>query len=307
MCEKNEQETTEMNKTLSTTLTVLAILALAAVIFFAGSIYSRVNAFGPSMTLAPGADMPWRAEPGSAGVLGWNNSNTYGPGGTMGNGRGPSMMQGYGRNNTNGYRPGRMMANGGNMMNGYSYNNANLTPLTVDQAKAAAEKYLANLNNSDLHITEVMIFDNNAYVVVKETSTGNGAFELLVDATSQIAYPEHGPNMMWNLKYGGLNHQYMMGGRGYGMMGSWSNLTSADVSAKMTVTPEQAITYAQQYLDADIAGATAATDPIQFYGYYTLDFEKDGKVAGMLSVNGYSGQVFFHTWHGTFIEEAEVQ
>lgn len=258
-----------MNKTLSTTLTVLAILALAGIIFFAGSMYARGNAFGPS------------------------------------------MMNGYANNNANGYGPGGMMGNGG-MMNGYGYNNANLTPLTVDQAKAAAEKYLTDLNNSDLQIAEVMIFDNNAYVVVKETSAGTGAFELLVDPTSQIAYPEHGPNMMWNLKYGGLNHQYMMGGNGYGMMGmmggyGWDSTTPLDVTSEMTVTPEQAIAYAQKHLDANISGATAATDPIQFYGYYTLDFAKDGKVTGMLSVNGYSGQVCLHTWHGTFIEEAEVQ
>jgi hypothetical protein len=272
-----------MNKTLSTILVVIAVLALAGGIFFAGSMYARANAFGPSMMTG----------------YGWNNSNTYGP----------NMMTGRGGNGM-----------GPNMMNGYGYNNANLTPLTVDQAKAAAEKYLANLNNSDLQIAEVMIFDNNAYVVVKETSTGNGAFELLVDSASQIAYPEHGSNMMWNLKYSGLNHQYMMGGSGGmmsgngGMMGGngnmmsgWDNTTPANVSATMTVTPEQAIAYAQKYLDANISGATAATDPIRFYGYYTLDFEKDGKVAGMLSVNGYSGQVFLHTWHGTFIEEAAVQ
>lgn len=278
-----------MNKTLSTTLTVLAILALAGIIFFAGSMYARVSAFGPSMTLAPGAHMSWRAVSGSADMNGyrWNNENTYGPGG--------------------------MMGNGGNMMNGYSYNNANLTPLTVDQAKAAAEKYLANLNNSDLQIAEVMIFDNNAYVIVKETGTGNGAFELLVDPTSQIAYPEHGPNMMWNLKYSSMNHDNMMVGSGYGMMGNGgmmngrSNTTPADVNAEMTVSPEQAIAYAQQYLDANISGATAPTNPIQFYGYYTLDFEKDGKVAGMLSINGYSGQVFLHTWHGTFIRESEFE
>lgn len=298
-----------MNKSLSATLTVLAILALAGIIFFAGSMYGRVNAFGLSMTLAPGAHMPWRAVPGSAGVNGyrWNNDNAYSPGGMMGNGRGPSMMQGYGRNNAN----------------GYGYNNANLTPLTVDQAKAAAEKYLANINNSDLQIAEVMIFDNNAYAIVTETSTGMGAFELLVDPVSQIAYPEHGPNMMWNLKYTGINHNNMtlapgasagVGGNGYGMMSGgmmrgygWDSTTPLDVTSEMTITPEQAITYAQQYLDANISGATAATDPFQFYGYYSLDFEKDGKVAGMLSVNGYSGQVFLHTWHGTFIEEAEVQ
>ncbi len=270
-----------MNKTLSTTLTVIAVLALAGVLFFAGSMYARFNAFGPSM------------------MGGWNNRNSYGPGG---------MMNGTGNN---GMGPNGMMVNGGNMMNGYGSNNTNLTPLTIDQTKAAAEKYLANLNNSDLEIAEIMVFDNNSYVVIKEASTGIGAFELLVDSASQTAFPEYGPNMMWNLKYSGLNHQYMMGGNGEmmgsnsNMMNGWDSTTPVDVSAMMTVTPEQAIQYAQKYLDAKISGATAATNPIQFYGYYTIDFEKDGKVAGMLSVNGYSGQVFLHTWHGTFVEETE--
>ena len=203
---------------------------------------------------------------------------------------------------------------GPNMMGGYGYNPTNVTPLTIDQTKAAAEKYMANLDNSDLEVAEIMIFDNNGYVIVKEISTGIGAFELLVDPTSQIVYPEHGPNMMWNLKYSGLNHQYMMGvnggmmgmmGGNNGMMNGWNSATPLDVTAELTVTPEQAVQYAQQYLDTNYAGATAATDPAQFYGYYTLDFEKDGKIIGMLSVNGYSGQIFLHTWHGTFIEETE--
>jgi len=289
-----------MNKTLTTTLTALAVLALAAVIFFAGSMYARANAFGPSM------------------MYGWNDNQAYGS--SMMNGRGPNMMGG------NTYGPGGMMGNGGNMMNGYGYNNANVPQLTVDQVKAAAEKYLASLDNSDLEIAEIMIFDNNGYVVVKEASTGIGAFELLVDPVSQTAYPEHGPNMMWNLKYSGLNHNNMtlapgasagVGGNGYGMMGGqgmmgsngmmsgWDNATTSEVTAEMTISPDQAVQYTQQYLDTNYAGATAATDPAQFYGYYTLDFEKDGKIVGMLSVNGYSGQIFLHTWHGTFIEETE--
>jgi hypothetical protein len=136
-----------MNKTLSTTLTVIAIIALAAVIFFAGSMYARSTAFGPSMM----------------GGYGWNNDNAYGPG---------NMMNG---NENNGMGPNGMMGNGGNMMDGYS-NNTNLTPLTIDQTKAAAEKYLANLDNSDFEIDEIMIFDNNGYVIVKEISTGVGAF-----------------------------------------------------------------------------------------------------------------------------------
>lgn len=282
-----------MNKTLSTTLTVLAVIALAAVVFFVGSMYARMNAFGPSMMSG----------------YGWNNNNAYGP--SMMNGRGPNMMGGNGG-----------MMNGQRMMGDYGYDTTNVTPLTIDQAKAAAENYLANLNNSDLEITEIMIFDNNGYVVVKEISTGIGAFELLVDPVSQTAYPEHGPNMMWNLKYSGLNHDNMMGGNGYGMMSNggmmnmmggygnmmqgWNSTTPIDVTATMTVTPEQAVEYAQKYLDASFPGATVE-HPTQFYGYYTLDFEKDGKIAGMLSVNGYSGQVFLHTWHGEFIEEAEYE
>jgi len=265
-----------MHKTLSTTLAVLAVLALAAVIFFAGSMYARANAFGPLMMFGNG----------------WNNDNAYGPGGMM-NGRGPSMMGGYG------------------------YNNANLPALTVEQTRAAAEKYLANLDNYDLEIAEIMIFDNNGYVIVREISTGIGAFELLVDPVSHTAYPEHGPNMMWNLKYSGINHDNMMGGSGGmmggGMMGGYGNMmrgrnstTPLDASVEMTVTREQAIEYAQQYLDANFAGATAE-GTMQFYGYYTLDFEKDGKIIGMLSVNGYSGQVFLHTWHGAFIDEIEYE
>jgi hypothetical protein len=269
-----------MNKTLSTTLIVLAVLVLAGGIFFAGTIYSRSNM-----------------------MFGWSNNNTYGSG----------MMDRGGMTLAPGASAGVSGQDG--MMNRY-YGNSNLNPLTINQAKAAAEKYVANLNNSDLIIGEIMIFDNNAYVVIKEASTGLGAFELLVDPASQTAYPEHGPNMMWNLKYSGLNHQSMMGNNS-GMMGgnggminimgnyNSENNTPADVSAQMTVTPEQAIEYAQKYLYKNISSAVAATNPIQFYGYYTLDYEKDGNVAGMLSVNGYSGQVFLHTWHGAFIEEAE--
>lgn len=265
-----------MSKTLSTVLIVLAILVLAGGLFFFGTMYGRVFAFGQA----------------------WNNAGDYGSIQMMRR-YGPGMMGRNDWNGTNGYGPG--------MMGRYGSNSANTVPLTVDQAKAAAQKYLASLNNSDLTIAEVMIFSNNAYVAVKETSTGKGAFELLVDPVSQVAYPEHGPNMMWNIKYAALNHQNMMGGGyGGGMMGryGWNGTAPSSSTAEMSVTAEQAVQVAQKYLDANNPGATAANDPLQFYGYYTLDFSKDGKVAGMLSVNGYSGQVFLHTWHGTFIQEA---
>jgi hypothetical protein len=59
----------------------------------------------------------------------------------------------------------------------------------------------------------------------------------------------------------------------------------------MTVSPDQALAAAQDYLDAALPG-TVAEEPEPFYGYYTLHILRDGKVIGMLSVNGYSAQVF---------------
>jgi hypothetical protein len=42
-----------------------------------------------------------------------------------------------------------------------------------------------------------------------------------------------------------------------------------------------------------------------FYGYHTLHTVKDGEIVGMLSVNGYTGQVFPHTWHGELLRISE--
>ncbi len=280
-----------MNKTLSTALIVVAVLALAGGLFFFGTVVGRNMVYRTAADFGYGSWGPGMM----AGVRGYGMMDRGGYG-MMGSPGGFAMMGGRGLG----------------MMNGYAYNNTNAAPLTVDQAKGAAQKYLAALNNSDLAIAEVMIFSNNAYVAVKETSTGRGAFELLVDPASQVAYPEHGPNMMWNTKYGGLNHSQMMGGYGGGMMGGrgpWGSYSgSATPSAQagdMTVSAEQAVQAAQKHLDSAVPGTVAASDPMQFYGYYTLDYSKDGKIVGMLSVNGYTGQVFLHTWHGNFIEEAE--
>jgi hypothetical protein len=127
--------------------------------------------------------------------------------------------------------------------------------------------------------------------------------ELLVDPTTKTVHPEMGPNMMWNLKYG-----MMTGNSGYGMMGMMRGFAGvpnqADVSADMTVTPEQAIAAAQTYLDANFASANlkAADEAEPFYGYYTLHVIRVGQVVGMLSVNGFSQQVFPHTWHGKLLE-----
>jgi len=44
-----------------------------------------------------------------------------------------------------------------------------------------------------------------------------------------------------------------------------------------------------------------------FYGYYTIHVLKDGAIYGMLSVNGYTGQVWYHFWHGPFLGMRELE
>ena len=170
----------------------------------------------------------------------------------------------------------------------------NGTPLTIAEALTIAEGYLASLQDSDLAIREVMEFEMNFYVVYYEKSTGVGAFEMLIDRYSGIIFPEYGPNMMWNRKYGHMGH------------GSWMMRAWGQPSANMPVTLEQAVGYAQRYLDNYISGAFMEK-PDVFYGYYTIHVSKDGKIYGMLSVNGYTGQVWYHNWHGTFIQMREFE
>jgi hypothetical protein len=272
------KEKNAMNKVLRITLIVIGILAVAGGLVFAGAWIGNRTAYSYS----------WPQSAYRMMNTGGRPDDGYGPGMMGSRGYGPGMMGGGG-----GYGPG--------MMGGYGSVNPLAAPLTVDQAYQAAGTYLAALKNPDLKIAEVMVFDNNAYVRVVEQSTGIGAFELLVSPTTLAVYPEYGPNMMWNLKYAGLNHQYMMGGRG-GMMGGYAfNTTPAAVSASMPISSAQALQAAQRYLDTALPGTRTAADADPFYGYYTIDILRDGKIIGMLSVNGYSSQVFLHTWHGTFI------
>ena len=205
---------------------------------------------------------------------GWRSDQQVAPGTSTapGGGYGCGMMGGYG--------PG-MMGNWGAPINA--------NPISMDQAVAAAQAYVQAYNNPDLALAEVMEFTNNFYVRVTEKSTGTGAFELLVDRYTGVVFPEYGPNMMWNTKYG------MMGG----MMGRGRNLQTGP----MPITVVQARANAQQFLDANFPGAKLADDADTFYGYYTMDFLQNGNTAGMLSVNGYTGQVWYHTWHGNFVSE----
>jgi len=164
---------------------------------------------------------------------------------------------------------------------------------------------LVRLRNPDLILHEVEEYQNNFYASYVEKSTGIFAFQMLIwkagsfwtggmmggGMMSGVVMPEPGPNMMWNTKYG------VMGG----MMDIYRQVSGNN----MTVTAAEAKTDAQQYLDKTFSG-TSAGDVDTYYGYYNIDVLSGGKTFGMLSVNGYSGQVWYHSWHGTYIQTATL-
>ncbi len=164
-------------------------------------------------------------------------------------------------------------------------------PLNITTAVTLAQNYLAQIGNPNLVIAHVEEYTYNFYVQIREGDTGIGAFELIVDRYTGSIAPEMGPNMMWNTKYSVMN----------GMMGIYVTTPTAT----MPVIAEQAKTNAQQYLTSYLPGTTVG-DITTFYGYYTLEVLNGSSTYGMLSVNGYTGQVWYHTWHGAFIQELEL-
>jgi hypothetical protein len=164
------------------------------------------------------------------------------------------------------------------------------------------ETFLARLGDENLEVGEIMIFDNHAYAQIIEKDTGIGAMEVLVDPLTLAVYPEHGPNMMWNLKYSPMvrGNFAMMG-----MMGGFLFDDAQALEPEMPISAQEAVQLAQAYLDRFLPDAEADEHADPFYGYYTLHILRDGETVGMLSVNGYNGQVFLHTWHGRLLEVSQ--
>jgi hypothetical protein len=130
--------------------------------------------------------------------------------GMMGGRGGYGMMGGSGSygmmGGSGGY--GMMGGSGGyGMMGGYDRNppSASGERLTLDQAVSLATDYASALPGK-LAPVEVMEFEDNFYAVLGETSTGRGALEILIDPYTGAVWPEFGPNMMWNDKYGHMGY-----------------------------------------------------------------------------------------------------
>jgi len=193
----------------------------------------------------------------TAGTVGTGTGYTFGPGNMVG------MMRGF---------------NSGNQY-------VDLQNISFDEVKSAAEKYLNDIGLQNVKIKEIMEFSNNFYIETVEEDTEFGAVELLFDKTNGAIFPEYGPNMIWNQKYG-----------------MHSGFAGNQYKNNMAIDEEKAIELANSYLAKISQNEFAGDEGQKFYGYYTIDtVNKNGVVVGMLSVNGFTGQVWYHNWHGTFI------
>ena len=152
----------------------------------------------------------------------------------MGNANNMAQQSGYGMmgSSTGQYMPGMMNGQfgnnmmGGSMMGNFGAGLADVQPLSLEAAETAVSNYLATLDNNNLALGEIMIFDNHSYAQIIDESTEAGAFEVLVNPVTGNVFPEPGPNMMWNTEYG------MMSGSGsFGIMGGM--MSGAQTSSGM--------------------------------------------------------------------------
>ena len=228
---------------------------------------------------------------------------------------------------------GWMMSRYGSGMMGYSSSGTGAPVRDLAGAKLQAQRFADELG---LRVGEVMRFTNNYYAELVEQN-GRLATEVLVEPAGGAVYLEYGPAMMWNTRYGMMSDFRlrdsdgtmggammaggMMGGSGGGMMsGSGGDMMGgsggmmgggmmgsgyADPTWTPGVTegdlsPAEARRIASEWLESQSSGLTAG-EAEAFPGYFTLHVLRDGRFAGMLSVNAATGAVWSHWWHGRFV------
>jgi len=222
----------------------------------------------------------------------------------------------YERSQINFGSSGDVFYNGSGMMNSFNWSNRNTgsmmgygssrsydendVKLTLEELEEHVEKYISNFN-TELEISDIFVYeDSEYYFSIIETDTERGAMELLVNPYTGNIFPEYGPNMMWNLKYGMHGSGGMMSGRG--MMGYNNYDLSASDYEENKYTSEEAYDFGVKYLDKVNDEFELSDDYHEFYGYFTFHVDKDGQTIGMMSINGFTGDVWYHDWHGELIE-----
>lgn len=166
--------------------------------------------------------------------------------------------------------------------------------ITIDQVEELVKDYLRD--NSNLRAEEIIEFANDFYVRFSEKDTGINAFVALVHPYNGRLYPGHHPDKYWNTEYRGESYRLSRDG---GEPLDWP-------SGPMTITEEQAWNDAQRFIERHLPeGRAGAVE--RFYGYYTIPVLIFEDVIGLLSINGYTGDVCYEACHGSLIDRVDLR
>jgi hypothetical protein len=158
-----------------------------------------------------------------------------------------------------------------------------LNPITsADEARAAIEDFIS-ASNSGLQISELWEYET-VYKAELSDANGEKAFDLLADKFTGAVGPEMGLSMMRNASYG-------------------KGLYKVPVFRKnLTITADQATTYAQNFVDANGLGYVLGSPEI-YPGYYKFHTTVSGGLGMDILVNGYNGKIWMNTILGVPLAE----
>ncbi|HUX52436.1 MAG TPA: hypothetical protein VMW73_16725 [Spirochaetia bacterium] len=269
-------------RTVKRTVAVTAVLAFV----LAGSGIAFGQGWGPNGGNGRGPGMMYGND---------DNGQGYGPGmmgGGYGGGPGYGRGQGYGRGMMGGgYGPGMAFDQDGT---GYGYNaQSNATRIDASRINTVVEGYLATLPGKELQIAEIVDFQYNYYVRVKEKGAATYSMELLVNPYSGRVVPV-------GYGRGVRDNDFPRGGRGPWAAGP-GTYSGTPSQAAQNVSSGEA-----QKIAADFVKRFSPNDSVtgeaQFPGHYSMFITDNGKIVGVVSVDASSGTAFYHRWLGTFLK-----
>ena len=155
--------------------------------------------------------------------------------------------------------------------------------LSMDEITKLGNDLISNYQTG-IELVRIIETTNYFYMIFRETATGIGAFELLVDpVTGQMGF-ETGPSQLWNTKYG---------------------IWSSGKYMSNVISEVQAQYNAAKFLKNENPMASIDPKPVVFHGYYSFLEVQDGQIIGVLSVNGFNGDITPHDWLGKVLQTRE--
>lgn len=186
----------------------------------------------------------------------------------------------------------------------------NKEKLSVDQIKQYINDYLTEYTE-DLEIADIFIYkDSDYYISIIEKDTGRGAMEVMINPYTGEIYPEHSAKMMWNEKYNMHGGYSMMDNRRWNMMRGTHrynsnnyNYNTSNSSNSDEISKEEAVKIADNYVKNNISEEFSVSEEgYKFYGYYTFYIRDQRDIIDIISVNYYTGEVWYRDWHGELEE-----